>query len=88
MTSMVVIAPSAVCVCVCCCVLAEVGKNDKYVGHFPELWFRGVKHSELMRGEKEQKEREHKESDRIRRGRRMDTKHVTRLYTHPQCMFR
>lgn len=35
--------------------LAEVGKNDKYVGHFPELWFSGVKHSELVRGEKEQR---------------------------------
>lgn len=63
---------------VCCCVLAEVGKNDKYVGHFPELWFSGVKHSELVRGEKEQRgqlkekrrerERNHKESDRRRRG--------------------
>lgn len=24
-------------------VLAEVGKNDKYVGHFPELWFGGFR---------------------------------------------
>lgn len=38
-----------------CCVLAEVGKNDKYVGHFPDLWFSGVNHSELVREEKEQR---------------------------------
>lgn len=45
-------------VCVFCCMLAEVEKNDKYVGHFPELWFSGVNHSELLRGEKEQRRRE------------------------------
>lgn len=39
------------------CVLAEVGKNDKYVGHFPELWFSGVNHSELVKREKEQRGR-------------------------------
>lgn len=35
--------------------LAEVGKNDKYVGHFPDLWFSGVNHSELVREEKLQR---------------------------------
>ena len=44
--------------------LAEVGKNDKYVGHFPELWFSGFNHSELGEGEKEQRGRLKKETER------------------------
>lgn len=34
---------------------AELGKNDKYVGHFPDLESSAVRHSELVRGEKEQR---------------------------------
>lgn len=39
----------------CCCVLAEEGKNEKYVGHFPELWFSGAEYSELVTREKLQR---------------------------------
>lgn len=70
MTSSVVIVQSAQSVCVFCCVLAEVGKNDKYVGHFPELWLRGVNHSELLKGEKEQ---------RIKRGRKRKRENIQRV---------
>jgi len=32
--------------------LAEVRRNDKYLGHFPDLWFTGVNRCELARERK------------------------------------
>lgn len=65
--------------------LAEVEKNDKYVGHFPELWFSRFSYSELARKrasraaevEAERKERKRRES----RQKCKRTQPITFLYT-------
>ena len=73
---MVVIAKSAqLSVCVrFCCLLAEVEKNDKYAGLFPELWFTGL-HSELQRVAENDEEKTEK------RGRMNSTQPETRSCT-------
>lgn len=56
--------------------LAEMGKNDKYVGHFPDLWFSGVNHSELVREEQlqrgQRREKNSKSAKEEEQGRRTE----------------